>query len=144
MALSVRRKLALSAAIGIGGLAALFSSRGTPIMASQPLKLASGSAAVAPKSARVKRMEEVWKSGYYDTGDEYEQLCAQATSEPRIGMTRQEARETKWCFPHKINRTTTANGERDQEVYCSSYRCLYISGYLYFTNGILTSIQESQ
>ena len=39
-----------------------------------------------------------------------------------------------WGKPLKINRTTSASGVHEQWV--------YIGGYLYFDNGILTSIQN--
>ena len=54
---------------------------------------------------------------------------------PRIGMTKAEVRKSLWGEPEDINKTTTAYGTREQWVY-SGYR------YIYFENGIVTSIQE--
>ncbi len=53
-----------------------------------------------------------------------------------IGMTAELA-VMSWGKPSDINRTTNANGTREQWVYGSSAR-----NYLYFDNGILTSIQN--
>ena len=61
----------------------------------------------------------------------------------RIGMsTKTVINDTQWGAPKKINRTTTASGVREQWVYdhCGYNRCY--KGYLYFTNGVLTSIQN--
>ncbi len=51
-----------------------------------------------------------------------------------IGMTEEQARMS-WGEPNDINRTITRNGSSEQWVYGSS-------SYLYFTNGILDSIQN--
>jgi len=50
-----------------------------------------------------------------------------------IGMTKEMARES-WGSPQDINRTITANGVHEQWVYGDSY--------LYFNDGILTTIQD--
>lgn len=51
-----------------------------------------------------------------------------------IGMTQQDALDSSWGRPRKVNRTTTARGEREQWV--------YDGGYLYFEGGVLTTIQN--
>lgn len=51
-----------------------------------------------------------------------------------IGMSEQDARDSSWGKPRKINRTTNAYGVSEQWV--------YDGGYLYFKNGVLTSIQN--
>jgi|BioPla2DNA2_1021312.scaffolds.fasta_scaffold51249_1 tetratricopeptide (TPR) repeat protein len=53
----------------------------------------------------------------------------------RIGMTEREVRESSWGDPIKINRTITEYGTHEQWVY-DNYN------YLYFKNGILTTIQN--
>jgi hypothetical protein len=61
----------------------------------------------------------------------------------RIGMTpKQVINDTTWGAPTRVNRTTTASGVREQWVYdhCGYNRCY--GGYLYFTNGVLTAIQN--
>lgn len=52
----------------------------------------------------------------------------------RIGMTAQMAVECGWGKPETINRTTTARGTTEQWVYDGAY--------LYFTNGVLTAVQD--
>lgn len=52
-----------------------------------------------------------------------------------IGMTQQEVRDSMWGEPKSINRTVTAGHVYEQWVY--GY-----PNYLYFTDGILTSIQN--
>lgn len=51
-----------------------------------------------------------------------------------IGMSMQDAIDSSWGKPRSVNRTTTTGGIREQWV--------YDGGYLYFTDGVLTSIQN--
>ncbi len=54
-----------------------------------------------------------------------------------LGMSAQTVRnKTNWASPSSINRTITVGGTREQWV--------YDGGYLYFTNGKLTAIQDSK
>ena len=54
----------------------------------------------------------------------------------RIGMSADAVlTKSSWGKPASVNRTTTAAGTREQWVYGSS-------NYLYFTNGVLTAIQN--
>jgi hypothetical protein len=53
----------------------------------------------------------------------------------RIGMTQAEVLASSWGRPDDINKTTTAYGTSEQWVY--GHR-----NYLYFRNGILTTIQN--
>lgn len=55
--------------------------------------------------------------------------------EVAIGMTRAMV-EASWGRPEGVNTTTTASGTSEQWVYGSSY--------LYFSNGVLTTIQQSR
>ena len=55
--------------------------------------------------------------------------------EPAIGMTKDEVLDSTWGKPKDINKTTTAYGTREQWCY-SGYK------YIYFKNGIVTSIQD--
>lgn len=55
--------------------------------------------------------------------------------EPSIGMTEDEVLASTWGAPTKRNKTTTSSHEREQWVYSD--------GYIYFTDGIVTSIQEN-
>jgi hypothetical protein len=51
-----------------------------------------------------------------------------------LGMTKDEVRASSWGRPRDINRTTNRFGTTEQWV--------YDGGYLYFTDGVLTSIQN--
>ena len=51
-----------------------------------------------------------------------------------IGMSRQDALDSSWGRPRSINRSTFSFGVHEQWV--------YDGGYLYFENGVLTSIQN--
>lgn len=82
------------------------------------------------------------KSIDYDDYLEYEKISQETIvpeevrkQEPKIGMTKTEAENSTWGKPKKINKTTTAYGVHEQWVY-SGYK------YLYFDDGILTSIQN--
>lgn len=55
--------------------------------------------------------------------------------EPSLGMTKNEVRNSTWGEPEDINKTTTAYGTREQWCY-SGYK------YIYFEDGIVTSIQD--
>ena len=55
------------------------------------------------------------------------------TRKVRIGWTK-EMCEISWGYPNNKNTTTSANGLREQWVYST--------GYLYFTNNKLTTIQD--
>jgi hypothetical protein len=49
-------------------------------------------------------------------------------------MTMEEARKSSWGRPNHVNRTTNAAGVSEQWV--------YDGGYLYFSDGVLTTIQN--
>lgn len=51
-----------------------------------------------------------------------------------IGMTAQDALDSSWGRPNKVNRTINARGTHEQWV--------YDGGYLYFQDGMLTAIQN--
>jgi hypothetical protein len=53
----------------------------------------------------------------------------------QIGMTQQDVIDSSWGRPNSTNTTTTRGGVRAQWVYGSG-------NYLYFEDGILTSIQN--
>ncbi|ANS76340.1 hypothetical protein AWM70_18630 [Paenibacillus yonginensis] len=54
---------------------------------------------------------------------------------PQIGMTKEKVEESRWGEPAKINKTTTEYGVHEQWVYGGGR-------YVYFEDGIVTSIQE--
>lgn len=65
-----------------------------------------------------------------------EPMCARSKMpEPRLGMSAKSvAEKSRWGVPDTVNRTRNARGSYEQWVYSN--------GYLYFTNGVLTSIQD--
>ncbi len=56
-------------------------------------------------------------------------------TDPQIGMTKEEVKNSLWGTPKDINKTTTVNGTSEQWVY-DNYK------YVYFDDDIVTSIQE--
>lgn len=61
----------------------------------------------------------------------------------RVGMTALEVEKLPdWGPPNDINRTTTALGVREQWVYRTDEENEYERVYLYFSNGVLTTIQN--
>ena len=53
----------------------------------------------------------------------------------KVGMNREQVLASMWGKPQRVNTTTSAYGEREQWVYG-------LNAYLYFENGILTTIQN--
>lgn len=89
-----------------------------------------------------------WNTAYIDEngdlvfwlGDEYmklEKISDDTTllKYPSVGMTKEEAINSIWGYPNKINKTTTSYGAHEQWVYSKDR-------YLYFDNGKLTAIQD--
>ena len=54
---------------------------------------------------------------------------------PKVGMTSEEVKKTKWGAPDKINKDTYSWGTTEQWVY-------NIRGYVYLKNGVVTSVSE--
>lgn len=52
-----------------------------------------------------------------------------------VGMTREKVKASSWGNPSSVNTTTSAFGDREQWVYGTR-------SYLYFENGVLTTIQN--
>ena len=61
-----------------------------------------------------------------------------ARKEPKIGMTKAEAYKSSWGYPDKENVTKSVHGTSEQWVYRRGSN----SQYLYFKDGILTTIQD--
>lgn len=83
---------------------------------------------------------------YYKTKSELEAKVQEDTkvkeeksnlkkSIPKVGMTTNEVKQTKWGLPDKINKDTYSWGTTEQWVY-NKY------GYVYFKNGTVTSVSE--
>ena len=62
------------------------------------------------------------------------EVAAKKKAGVSIGMNAQDVRDSSWGKPRSINRTSTAHGDSEQWVYNGNY--------LYFTNGVLTAIQN--
>lgn len=70
-----------------------------------------------------------------DEEGERRRLAAEKRKEGvRLGMSQEDVLASSWGRPRKINRTTNVYGVREQWV--------YDGGYLYFQDGVLTSIQN--
>ena len=63
------------------------------------------------------------------------EMANRFTKKLLIGSTQHDIVKNGWGYPSGINKTTTANGVREQWVYGERR-------YLYFENGVLTAIQE--
>ena len=61
-----------------------------------------------------------------------------AKGQPTIGMTQDQVRNTSWGSTLSRHLTETRGHSYEQWVYDNGYA----SGYLYFTDGILTAIQR--
>lgn len=87
--------------------------------------------------------DEDWRNIYNDKEQNWVEVAeneansnsALRSIEPQIGMTQDEVIKTKWGRPNHINQTITVNGTDEQWVY-DGYK------YLYFEDGILTTIQK--
>ncbi|AVI29794.1 hypothetical protein C3Z10_16065 [Bacillus velezensis] len=85
-----------------------------------------------PESTGFQRREVT----YSENDDEQSEDEEYQEKKIAIGMTKQEVIQLKdWGRPKSIHKTTTASGINEQWVYG-------ISRYLYFDNGVLTTIQE--
>ena len=75
--------------------------------------------------------------------EENSKLCAahikKKSEGVRLGMTEQDVLDSSWGKPDEINRTTYTFGVHEQWVYRGAY---YNNSYLYFEDGILTTIQN--
>ena len=93
--------------------------------------------ALTAQAGDLAECNRVWKSEKglaNDPTGHFYQLCIKPSAS--IGMSRvQVLNNTEWGKPEKIYTTTTALGTSEQWKY-------WPSGYLYFTNGKLTAIQN--
>lgn len=86
--------------------------------------------ALANLNLEVKRFDDQKKSE--------DKAAAEFAKRPklvRIGMTKQQVLATQWGNPNSVNTTTNRYGTREQWVYGGR-------NYLYFENGVLTTIQN--
>ena len=81
--------------------------------------------------------------GFKQLAEQYHTKCQ---GDVRLGMTREEVRQTTWCEPTKIMRTDTEDGSREEWIYTARVGTIWLGrpeGFLYFTDGKLTSIERS-
>lgn len=71
-----------------------------------------------------------------DISGKYSKSTETKKSAPKIGMTKSEVLNSTWGSPKKKNITETAYGTHEQWVYAN--------GYIYFDNGVVTSISKSE
>jgi hypothetical protein len=89
------------------------------------------------------RCKFIWSGGEWLDPEEIRRrkerdaYIASLPKSPAIGMSMDEAERSTWSSPESKNITTTARGKREQWVYSRGR-------YLYFDNGVLTSIQETR
>ena len=101
-------------------------------------KPCAGSKALTNKVNQAKANEQAKELAKYRYEVEMREMSSR--KEPRIGMSADAAINSSWGYPDDVNKTVNAYGVSEQWV----YRGLgYSKGrYLYFKNGILTSMQE--
>lgn len=101
-------------------------------------KPCAGSKALTEKVSQAKANEQAKELAKYRY--EVEMRERSSRKEPRIGMSADAALKSSWGHPDDVNKTVNAYGVSEQWV----YRGLGHSKgrYLYFKNGVLTSIQE--
>ena len=128
-----------------GGAAALLSSLFLTISAGNtPVKVTAPVVVVAPTPIPQTKEEKaaIKKQAQIDKKERIKKAVAEAKKLAEIkkkegvgiGMSKNDAIASSWGKPRKINTTINAYGTREQWV--------YDGGYLYFNNGILTSIQN--
>ncbi|HEX3884615.1 MAG TPA: hypothetical protein VHW66_18325 [Stellaceae bacterium] len=74
-----------------------------------------------------------------------EQYHARCQGDVRLGMSAAEVRQTTWCEPVKVMVTETADHRREEWIYTNDSKIAFIGrplGFLYFTDGKLTSIER--
>jgi hypothetical protein len=77
----------------------------------------------------------------------FSEFRSRCHGEAVIGMAAEQVRRTLWCEPTHVNRTITAGHYQEQWVYIPSEPIRGFTqpaGYLYFTDGILTAIQDQR
>lgn len=83
----------------------------------------------------VEKAKEAEEEDYQKLIAKIEADRATSNAEPNIGMTKEEVLRGKWGLPDKKNTYTYSWGTHEQWVY-EGY------GYVYFENGVVTSIQD--
>jgi hypothetical protein len=100
---------------------------------SSPLPLTTTPAQPPTDDERVGRMSDLLKQGSADSYEKYAELCKQATTQPKIGMTVLQSRATTWCFP----------ASAIQRPRLQANRCKKCMRYLYWQDVVATVIAIS-
>ena len=101
-------------------------------------KPCAGSKALNEKVSQAKANEQAKELTRYRY--EVEMRERSSRKEPRIGMSADAALKSSWGHPDDVNKTVNAYGVSEQWVYRGTGFAK--NRYLYFKNGILTSMQE--
>ncbi|WP_143541550.1 hypothetical protein [Rhodoferax fermentans] len=98
----------------------------TPAQKKERLKKIADAEAIEAKAQKVAALEA--------KKEERAEKARKRKEGVTIGMSKQDALDSSWGRPNKVNRTTNAYGTHEQWV--------YDGGYLYFEGDTLTSIQN--
>jgi len=103
----------------------------------QAYELLDYCAGMMPKDGDAFRLRAKYLEETKNAADSAEKAVKAAKKKEgvTIGMSQRDALDSSWGKPEHINTTTTASGTSSQWVYGSG-------NYLYFTDGVLTSIQN--
>lgn len=101
-------------------------------------KPCAGSKALSDKANQAKANEQAKELAKYRYEVEMREMSSR--KEPRIGMSAVAAEKSSWGYPDDVNKTVNAYGVSEQWVYRGTGFAK--NRYLYFKNGILTSMQE--
>ena len=101
-------------------------------------KPCAGSKALTEKVSQAKANEQAKELAKYRYDVEMREMSSR--KEPRIGMSALAAEKSSWGYPDDVNKTVNAYGVSEQWVYRGTGFAK--NRYLYFKNGILTSMQE--
>lgn len=89
------------------------------------------------QQTQIREKQNAYKTAKYEK--EKREADWASRKEPKLGMTTSQAEKSTWGYPDKTNRTTGVYGVKEQWVYQVRPG---LSKYLYFDNGILTTIQD--
>lgn len=101
-------------------------------------KPCAGSKALTNKVNQAKANEQAKELAKYRYEVEMREMSSR--KDPSIGMSAVVAEKSSWGYPDDVNKTVNAYGVSEQWVYRGAGFAK--NRYLYFKNGILTSMQD--
>ena len=101
-------------------------------------KPCAGSKALTEKVSQAKANEQAKELAKYRYEVEMREMSSR--KDPRIGMSAVAAEKSSWGYPDDVNKTVNVYGVSEQWVYRGTGFAK--NRYLYFKNGILTSMQD--